>query len=426
MMIIRRLSWTDAHLADIPLPTKTMSLTRSLASGLCRSAIDDPGVFWGIGDRGPNIKPGAIADQYGTEHLRSLGAFDGAKIMPLPQIGPAIARFRLVDNAIMLEEMVELTDSQGRTITGLPGPGAAHSEQEPVYDLSGKALRTNASGADTEGIAAMPDGTFWIADEYGPSLLRADRSGRILFRWVPSGQGDCYADAGYPIEDKLPSLAAARKLNRGFEAVTAAPDGSSVVIAFQSPLAHPDRQAHEHSRHVRIWELDATTGDQTGEFIYPLDGPQTFCRDAAAGKVASDDVKISEVQLIEGRAMLVLERISLTTKIYRVELERGLSIKGALADPKMSPTIEQMSSGALGAAGIPVLTKELAFSSDDHPEICGDLEGMILFDGDTLLLANDSDFGIDGVQTEFWSVHLPHPVLASRDNNYTALPSEGT
>lgn len=405
-MTIRRLSWTDAHLADFSLPTKTMSLTRSLASGLCRSMIDDPGVFWGIGDRGPNIKPRAIADRYGAEHLRSLSAFDGAKVMPLPQVGPAIARFRMIDDAIMLEEVIELTDSRGRAISGLPVSGAAHSEQEPVYDLSGMPLGTDPGGADTEGIAALLDGTFWTAEEYGPSLLHIDRRGRVLTRWVPEGQGHFFASAGYPIEEKLPSLAAARKLNRGFEGVTAAPDGSSVIVAFQSPLAHPDRQAHEHSRHVRIWELDGTSGNLTAEYVYPLDDPKTFRRDAAAGKVGSDDIKISEIQLLADGTLLVLERISLTTKIYRVDLGGEPSIARPLADPDMRPTLEQMSSRELRAAGISVLSKKLVFSSDDHPAICGDLEGMILLDEETLLLVNDSDFGIEGAETQFWSVRL--------------------
>ena len=141
----------------------------------------------------------------------------------------------------------------------------------------------------------MLDGTFWIAEEYGPSLLRVDRRGRVLMRWVPKGQGHCFEDAGYPVEEKLPPLASARKLNCGFEAVTAVPDGSSVIVVFQSPLAHPDRQAHEQSQHVRIWEVDGVSGDLIGEYVYPLDDPQTFLRDAAADKVSRGDIKISEI-----------------------------------------------------------------------------------------------------------------------------------
>lgn len=403
---IHRLSWSDAHLADIPLPNGVMRLTRSLASGLCRTSIDDSQIFWGIGDRGPNIKPQSAVDRYGTAHLSSLSGLDGVKIMPLPTVGPALARFRVSNETIVLEEVIELTDALGQVITGLPVPSGPHAESEPVYDLSGRPLGTDPGGADTEGIAGMPDGTFWIAEEYGPSLLRVDRSGRVLARWVPAGQGRCFENANYPVEENLPPLAGARKLNRGFEAIAASHDGRSLFVAFQSPLAHPDREAHEHSRHVRVWELDGTRGALIAEYIYPLDEPETFRRDAAAGKVSAHDIKISEMQLTGPRSMLLLERISLTTKIFQVTLDKQAAAPGYLSDPDSRPSLEQMSSKQLHNAGIPVVGKTLIFSSDDHPEICGDLEGMILFDTETLLLSNDSDFGIEGAQTQFWLVPI--------------------
>jgi hypothetical protein len=402
--LIHRLSWSDAYLVDIRLPKGVMRLTRSLASGLCRSLKDDAGTFWGVGDRGPNVKPQSVADQYGSEHLRTLSKLDGAKIMPLPTSGPAIARFRISDKRILLEAVIELTDADGDAITGLPVPSGPHSECEPVYDLLGAPLGTDNRGADTEGITAMPDGTFWISEEYGPSLLRVDRSGRVVVRWVPKGEGRCFEGANYPVEEKLPSLASARKLNRGFEAIAATPDGSRIVVAFQSPLAHPDRDAHEHSRHVRVWALDATSGALIAEYIYPLDAPETFCRDAAVGLVRTGDIKISEVQLTETGTMLVLERASLTTKIYNVTLDPQAIAPAFLSDPDRRPTLEQMSREQLHEAGIAMLSKVLILSTDDHPEICGDLEGMILLDEKTLLLSNDSDFGIEGAQTQFWLV----------------------
>lgn len=404
--VIRRLSWSDVHLADIRLPKGTMRLTRSLASGLCRSLMDAPETLWGIGDRGPNIKPQPAADRYGTEHLRSLADIDGAKIMPLPANGPAIARFQINNGTILLEAIIDLMDDRGHPVSGLPVPSLSHAEFEPVYDLSGAPLGTNPGGADTEAITAMPDGTFWVAEEYGPSLLRVDRSGRVVVRWVPIGQGHCFVGAAYPVEERLPPLAGARKLNRGFEAIAATPDGSSLFVAFQSPLAHPDREAHEHSQHVRIWELNGTSGSLLAEYIYPLDHPQTFRRDAGAGKVGRDDIKISEIQLIETGAMLVLERISLTTKIYEVTLDRSSVAPPSLSDPDTRPTLEQMSDRQLQESGIAVLKKTLILSTDDHPEICADLEGMILRGDNTLLLANDSDFGIDGGETQFWLVSL--------------------
>jgi hypothetical protein len=42
---------------------------------------------------------------------------------------------------------------------------------EPAFDLSGAPLAPSLSGGDTEGVAALADGTFRVADEYGPSIL---------------------------------------------------------------------------------------------------------------------------------------------------------------------------------------------------------------------------------------------------------------
>ena len=41
------------------------------------------------------------------------------------------------------------------------------------------------NGYDSEGLVAMPDGTFWVSDEYGPFITHFDRNGRQLQRLSP-------------------------------------------------------------------------------------------------------------------------------------------------------------------------------------------------------------------------------------------------
>lgn len=404
--------WSDTVLAEIRLPAGLMSLTHSLTSGLCRSPRDPEGVFWGVGDRGPNIKPKDAVHRYGLDHLRALAGIDGAKIMPLPEAGPAMGCFRLIGNEIVLEEIVPLHDAAGRRVTGLPTPASPHAEFEPVFTLAGEPLAPDPNGADSEGIAAMPDGTFWIAEEYGPSLLHVDRSGTVIKRWVPAGSEDHGIGTGSPVEPALPALASARKLNRGFEAIAVSDDGASLFVAFQSPLAHPDRKAHEQGSHLRIWHLDPANGTLVAEYVYPLDDPDSFQRDAAVGKVRRDDVKVSELVMLGDDTLLVLERISLTTKIYRVRLAPEFAICRSFSDPASRPTLEQLSCEDLIAAGVPLLDKTLILSTDDCPEICGDLEGMILLSPRELLLANDSDFGIEGAVTQFWRICFGEDIFA--------------
>jgi hypothetical protein len=322
--------------------------------------------------------------------------------MPWLAVGPALARLRLHGSRIELEALHDLADSTGTPIGGLPVAGAAHAEHEPIFDLAGRPLGPSRGGADSEGIAALPDGTFWIAEEYGPSLLRVSRTGEVLERWVPRGMEQSFAGARYPVSAVLPAIAAARKLNRGFEGIAASADGAVLFVAMQSPLAHPDRAAHSGSDLLRIWELDAADGALLGEHIYPLDPPESFRRDWASGPVRKNDVKVAELQLNSSGELLVMERVTQTTKIYRTRLSPGTRAPAALSDPDTRPTLEQRTRAYLAAAGVPLLEKTLILSSDDHPELCADLEGMVLLGERQLLLANDSDYGIEGAETQFF------------------------
>ena len=401
---VRRLQWADIEVARIDLPGGVMRLTRSLASGLTRAPGDDSGVFWGVGDRGPNISPATGLERYGIAALRAMTTIDGAKVMVQPAVGPALACFRLEGNCVVLEALHDLTDSAGTPIGGLPIPAAAHAETEPAFDLAGRPLAPKPSGADSEGIAALPDGSFWIAEEYGPSLLRVSRTGEVLERWVPRGMAQSFAGARYPVRAVLPEIAAARKLNRGFEGIAASDDGSVLFVALQSPLAHPDRAAHSGGDVVRIWEIGTAEGVLLGEHVYPLDPPESFRRDCAAGPVRKDDVKVAELQLDGAGGLLVMERVAQTTKVYRTHLSHHSRAPAALSDHATRPTLEQLTRGELAAAGVPLLEKALLVSSDDHPELCADLEGMVLLGARQLLLVNDSDYGVEGTATQFFLV----------------------
>jgi hypothetical protein len=396
-------------LAELTMPRGTMRLTRSMTSGLTRAHGDPDGVFWGIGDRGPNLKPAAAVERYGLEVLAGHAATDGAKVMPLPAAGPALARFRVEGNQVHLESHAALWTPRGNPLSGLPLP-LAEQEREPALALDGSALGCDPDGADTEGIAGRADGLFWIAEEYGPSLLLADRSGRIVRRHVPLGTAAAFAGSSVPVVETLPALALSRKLNRGFEGLALSPDGTVLYTAFQSPLSHPDRAAHEQSDVVRIWVLDAVAGAMIAEYAYPLDLPDSFKRDCTLGAVRRDDIKISELAMLADGSLLVLERVTASTRIHRVRPAPDNRLDRGWGDPARRPTLEQLGSSGLRAAGAALLDKQLVFSSDDHPEIGSDLEGMIMLAPDVMLLASDSDYGTEGAETGFWRVTFPAPL----------------
>lgn len=284
-------------------------------------------------------------------------------------------------------------------------------ESEPLFALDGTALGPAFDGADTEGITALADGRFWIAEEYGPSLLLVEPDGVIAQRLVPEGASQMFAGSSIPTEERLPAISLARKLNRGFEALSLSRDGETLFVAFQSPLAHPDRHAHDNGDIVRIWALDPSTGEFRAEYIYPLDDPLAFVRDCAAGLVTKSDVKVSELASLPDGSLLVLERVTLSTRIYRVGLNGALAAPACFLDPEHRPTLEQIGQAGAKAAGIPLLSKQLVVSTDEHTEICGDLEGMLVLEDGRMLLANDSDYSIEGAVTQFWRISPPEAVL---------------
>ncbi|MFA6113280.1 MAG: esterase-like activity of phytase family protein [Sphingomonas sp.] len=400
-----RLDYDDELLGTLDLPGGTLRVTRGLGSGLSRRAGDVPGVVWAIGDRGPNLKIPFAIDRYGLDDLGRLADLAGAKIMPFPGIGPAISELRVEGDQVTCLRTIPLRDRSGRPLSGLPVPGRFN---EPAFDIQGAPIAPDSSGADTEGIAAAADGSFWIADEYGPSVFHIAADGTVLVRWVPEGCGDAFRTADYPVVEALPAIAARRELNRGFEALALSPDGHRLYLAFQSPLAHPDEQAHRHARHVRLWELDVATGAVIRQFLYRLDKPGSFRRDAAIGPVKRGDLKLCDIAVTGAQSLLVLERGSATTKLYAVALDDGRVLDPCQLDIATRPTIEEQS-----AAGhtLPHLAKTLVFSTDDHPEIDADLEGVTLLSPRTLLLVNDNDFGVDAVPTRFWRIDLPADVM---------------
>lgn len=401
---ITRLRFRDEQLRDIPCPREVLRITRGLGSGLIKSA---DGRLWAVGDRGPNLAVDLSIERYGLEGLVG-HANTKAKIMPALDIGPGLAELAIEGDEVKVLRLLPLTDGDGRPLSGLPTPGSRNSRREPALDMTGAPIAPDPGGIDGEGIAAMPDGSFWIGDEYGPSLLKVDRSGKVLMRWVPEGEERTVAGAPYETAAVLPAIAAARQVNRGFEALTLSAEGKRLTLAFQSPLAHPDVGAHAAARHIRLMEIDTETAVLLGQWAYRLEEPAQFRRDAAEDTVKPSDVKVSELTRIDEERLLVLERVSHSTKLFVIRLDPALRLPDEHALPGTRPTLEELSAGP--DFPLPEVGKTLLFDSDHHPEVSKDLEGMTLLDERTLLLVNDNDFGIEGAETTFWRVKFAEPI----------------
>ena len=123
-----------------------------------------------------------------------------------------------------------------------------------------------------------------------------------------------------------------------------------------------------------------------------------------AGK-KQKDVKVSEMLAVAEDTLVILERVSKTTKLYRVELYEEDNILDSVWDAlATSPSLEEIADPA--TVGIDVLDKELILDSAvDYPGLFPTkVEGVAMMDANTLILVNDNDFGIKGDKTTF--LHL--------------------
>jgi len=332
-------------------------------------------------DQGPNATP-----------LDSDG--DGVEERPfaLPDLQPEWIRFELDQStgALTITDRIGLTRSDGTPLTGLTNlegsPGLAHAD-ESLTDLFGNPLELDPLGADFEGIVRDPDGTYWMVEEYRPSIYHFDAAGQLIDRFVPEGSNATGVNTG---TEALPAVYAQRRANRGFEAV-AYQDGK--IYAFvQSPLDNPDvadDANFENSASVRILEFDTATNTTTGEYLYRLEG--------------GDSDRIGDAVSLENGEFLVIERDADTgpdalKRVFRIDLTEATNL--STLDPSIvgpGGSLESLTADQLATQGIEPVSKELEVDLIDVGYDFGDKpEGLAVVDENTIAVLNDDDFRLAG------------------------------
>ncbi|MFJ9811680.1 esterase-like activity of phytase family protein [Streptomyces sp. NPDC101158] len=360
-----------------------------------------PGEYWTVTDRGPNGQTAV-----GKEKRRTF---------PVPGFDPAIVKIRAVGDTVEVLKAFPLTTSSGKPVTGLPNqPG--HDEVPYTYDAA-TPLGYDPNGLDTEGLVRDRDGSFWLVDEYGPSLVHVSPRGRVLERHVPKGLGLQGAD--YPVIESLPAIFGQRKINRGFEGLALLPNGD-LVMALQSPLQNPDKNSGEESRTTRLLRFSPRREAVTAEYAYRFDP----VGEVEPGQTKTSELKISALVALGGDRLLVQERTDKAARLYEIRLRRGSDILGSAWDSAAtSPSLEQLADPA--DAGVPLAAKRLVVDLGRVEGVPGKIEGVAVDGSRTLVLLNDNDFGMtdgsgafdvngrlvdSGVETRLVRVRLDRPV----------------
>jgi len=293
------------------------------------------GEFWTVTDRGPNGQM----------------AVDGKKrrTFAVPGFDPAIVKIRVSGSTVKLLDAIPVTTSSGKSVTSLSNQ---KGRDEAPYSYDAKTpLSYNPNGVDTEGIVRAKDGSFWLADEYGPSLIHVSARGKVLTRYVPKGLNLTGTD--YPVVEALPSILLHRKVNRGFEGLAQLP-GGDLVMAVQSPLSVPDEDAGEASLTTRLLRFSPKKRAVTAEYAYRFDPVSVV----DPGEDDTSELKISSVVAVGRDRLLVEERTDKAARLQVVRLSRSADILGGKwDDATTSPSLEQLDDPA--ASGVPVLRKRL-------------------------------------------------------------------
>ena len=277
-----------------------------------------------------------------------------------------------------------------------------------MVDINGAPLPPSDHGLDGEGLVALPDGTFWVSDEYGPFIVHFDANGKELERLSP-------------FDGTLPKELSLRRPNQGMEGLTVTPDGTTLVGIMQSALQTPGLVGPSTSVPLtRIVTIKLANRSDVHEYLYPLANPQ------------QTKVAVSEITAVTGTTFLVDEldgepQPNGNKKIYLADISGatdvgpraklpgatyqadggGLLINGVPIETFVGIGGVDAATDKLSAAGITVAGKKLkldltdmlrALSADGNFFGHAKIEGVITPDGGkTIFIANDSDFGLAGL-----------------------------
>ena len=282
---------------------------------------------------------------------------------------------------ISLAETTRLAEANGTFLTSLdPATTTAGLGTRPGFPVLPQASNGRLS-IDPEGLVLLPDGSFFLCDEYGPYLYRFSAAGVLLGAIRPpealipkrGGRDSFSADnpaAGQPSPSPNEPTTG-RENNQGFEGLAASPDGRTLYVLMQS-AARQDGGAGGSSlrRHTRLLAYDIANpaaATLKGEWILPL----PLYTQSGVQQVAS----VGELTMLNSRQFLVLVRdgngrgSSSTASLYRAvvvyDLTGATNLAGTAFDTAGTPVAP---SGILAASVTPA-TSAVLINLNDNAEL---------------------------------------------------------
>jgi len=222
-----------------------------------RTADGYRGTFYLLPDRGYNVS--------GTTDYRTRLYKLSIRFKPVANPSARAERDRQRSVIATLTDTILLTDAAGQSTTGLdPAEGGVRSAAKGLPDLPQAA--TGRVAIDAEAAVRMPDGSFFISDEYGPYIYRFSAKGRMLSAirppdaFIPMRNGTQNFSSNNPgpgaqaPSPKDPDTG--RQNNQGFEGMARTPDGKFLVVILQSATRQDGGNTPETRQNTRILYYD--------------------------------------------------------------------------------------------------------------------------------------------------------------------------
>ena len=340
-------------------------------SGLLLERVDPKtGVyhFLSFTDRGLNSEP---------ENYRNDGILD--RILILPTYSPLLVEiaFDPKKRLARFGKTIPMRTPNGSATTGRSNVNPRGTEtivDEGIVDSKKVPLAMDPWGIDTESLAADAEGFLWLGEEYGPSILKMARDGRILSRFLPESSPKERAGVR-----SLPSIFAEREPNRGFEALTI--KGDSLFAFLQSPIKKVDGPLR-----VRVLEFDLKTEKPKGIYLYEM---------STAG------AKLGDATLDSNGNIVVLEQgVDKKTKarhqsLYELDFSKATNLLNSAPEGAKMEVVKSIKIASLGSLATGEFEK---------------LEGLAALPDGSFAILNDNDFNVELQVAKIHKKSLPKTV----------------
>ena len=249
------------------------------------------GVLRTLPDRGPNnVGPIVGTTDYANRvHTHAITLVPGKSLIIAPTGG------------------FLLKDQTGQSFTG-KDPGAGVLERDGVrYPSPASGEGAGKISMDSEAIAYLPDGGFYVADEYAAGIYLFDKTGKLTgaIETVPAIKPIKKGVLDFGGE-KAPTTG--RRHNQGLEALTISPDGKRLIAVLQSATMQ-DQSSNNATRsntRVLVYDIAGTRLPKAPIGHYVLQLPTV--REAGDGQPADATAAQSEALALSDSRILVLAR----------------------------------------------------------------------------------------------------------------------